>query len=306
MKPESVILAHIFERSRGMGAAFPRVVVGPGDDCAALRIGDDARSVALLTVDQLVEGRHYDAANTTLDLIGRKAIARSVSDIAAMGGTPIGALATGALRDGFAHEDELFDSMARWAAHWNCPLIGGDVARVAGPTVLTTHVVGLPHGARGPVLRSGARPGDGVYVTGALGGSLDGNGLGRHLEFEPRVEEGIALCDALGPRLSAMIDVSDGLGRDAARVAKASGVRIEIDAAAVPLAPRVTDWRCAFDDGEDYELCFCAGAEPPRVVSARQTRITRIGVVTEGEGCVVRTPEGGVLDVSERGWDHGA
>ncbi|TVQ59244.1 MAG: thiamine-phosphate kinase [Phycisphaerales bacterium] len=309
MKPESELLAHIYARSKHIARGHPRIVTGPGDDCAVLRAAaDPAAPALLLTVDQLVEGRHYDADRTSIDHIARKAVARSVSDIAAMGGRPVAALATGALRDTFDNENELFDAMARWGAHWGCPLIGGDIARTEGPSVLTVTIVGEPHAVRGPVLRSGARPGDGVYVTGALGGSLGADGQGRHLTFDPRIDEGAWLCDALADRLHAMIDLSDGLGRDAGRIASASGVRIELDAALLPIAPAAAGWRAALADGEDYELCFCidpvGGDVPARTPTGLP--ITRVGSVIEGAGCVVRTPEGDTIDAAELGWDHGA
>ena len=138
--------------------------------------------------------------------------------------------------------------MRAWAERFGCPLIGGDIARVAGPTVLTCTVVGAAHPARGAVLRSGARVGDGVYLTGALGGSF---ASGRHLTFTPRVREAAELCDALGEDLTAMMDVSDGLGRDAARIGEASGACLEIEASAIPMHAGVPGWREAAGEGED-------------------------------------------------------
>src|SRR5690606_5721242 len=135
--PESVLLRRIAERSAHLVEGMRGVLeIGPGDDCAALRLPPGA---TLLTVDQLVEGRHY-TPDTALDLVARKCVARSVSDIAAMGGTPVAALATGALRDAFDREDELFRALHRWADAFGCPLVGGDIARTPGPTVLTCTV----------------------------------------------------------------------------------------------------------------------------------------------------------------------
>lgn len=296
MTSEAALLRHIYERSRNLHGAGP-IELGPGDDAAVMRFGGER---LLLTVDQLVEGRHYDPATTPVDLIARKAVARSVSDIAAMAGTPVAALATGALRDGFAQDNALFDAMARWASRWGCPLIGGDIARVQGPTVLTVTVLGRAHPARGPALRSGAKEGDGVYLTGAIGGSLRS---GRHLSFEPRLREAAWLAGVLGDRLRAMLDVSDGLGRDAARIAEASGVRVEIDPARIPLHPDAGAWAQAAAEGEDYELLFTAsGAVPDRCPETGVT-VTRIGSVLAGAGCVARE-RGGVLDLAEMGWDH--
>ena len=296
---ESELLAHIEQRSRDL-AGRGAIVVGPGDDAAVLNL----RGLTLVTVDHLVEGRHFEPRTTTIEQLARKAVARSVSDIAAMGGRPTAALATGCLPFGYEQGDELFDRMAYWARHWGCPLVGGDIAMSDGPLVLTVTVIGTAHGSRGPVLRSTARAGDVVYVTGALGGSL---ASGRHLSFEPRVEEAAWVCDALGAGLHAMIDLSDGLGRDAARVARASNVRIRLEAASIPLHSGVADWRTGAADGEDYELLFMA--DPAVSVADRcsqsGTAITRIGTVSAGGGGVLVSLADGEVSVDELGWEHG-
>lgn len=299
MSDESALLTHIFRRSAGMEARFPWVLAGPGDDCAALRAAD-LGSVVLAKVDQLVEGRHYDPRVTSVDLIARKAVARAVSDVAAMGGAPRAALAAAALRDGFDQEDELFDAMHAWAEHWECPLVGGDIARVAGPTVISVSVLAAAP-PRGVVGRRGARPGDGVYITGRIGGSY---ASGRHLTFTPRLIEGRWLCDTLADRLTAMMDVSDGLGRDAARIAAASGVRIEIDAAAIPRHADAPDPLRAAADGEDHELLFTAAASPGAACPITGVSLTRIGEVVAGAGCAIRSPGGAWLDASSMGWEH--
>lgn len=315
---ESELLSHIYGRSADLAAAFPYILAGPGHDCAvvALPRGD----AVLLKVDQVVEGAHFRGpagGATPINLIARKSIARAVSDIAAAGGAPIAALAAATLPPGCGYADELFDAMSRWARHWGCPLVGGDIAswkRHGGTDgrsgeaglVLGVTVIGLPHPVRGPVLRFGARPGDGLYITGALGGSLDGaSGLGRHLTFEPRLAEARWLCEAYGPGLRAMMDVSDGLGRDAGRMARSSGVRIEIEAASIPRGPGVTDWRRAAGDGEDHELLFvlAAGAVAPPVCPATGTAITRVGRVLPGTGCFIRD-EGSLTEAAELGWEH--
>lgn len=299
---ESELLAHIYARSRDLPEP---IRIGPGDDAALLSFSGEGSSdrgtEVLVTVDQLIEGRHYDPSTATLDEVARKGVARSISDIAAMGGSPRCGLATGALRDGFAKPDALFEAMARWAMHWGAPLTGGDIAYLDGPTVLTVTVIGAPHATRGAVRRAGARLGDGLYVTGAIGGSLES---GRHLSFEPRVEEAAWLCDTLGENLRAMIDLSDGLGRDADRLAEASGVGLEIEALAIPLAEGVDAWRDAIGDGEDYELLFAAAGDVPRVCEATGAAITRIGRVVESVGCTAISPEGERIAIDDLGWDH--
>jgi thiamine-monophosphate kinase len=280
---------------------FPQVVVGPGHDCAVVAVGAEQ---VLLKVDQLVGGRHF-RDGTPVDLIARKAVARAVSDVAAAGGTPLAALAGATLPIGYSEGDALFDAMSRWASEFSCPLVGGDIATGAGPLVLSVAVLGRPHPARGPVLRSGAVTGDGVYVTGSLGGSFDAStGLGRHLTFEPRLREAKFLCDTLGSRLHAMMDISDGLGRDAGRLARASGVSVSLEEAALPMAIGVSDWRRALGDGEDYELLFAATGDVPEACPRTSTSITRVGVVANGAGAMLTLRNGSVVDVSQVGWDH--
>jgi thiamine-monophosphate kinase len=307
---ESDLLRHIYARSADL-AAFPHVVVGPGHDCAV--IATPGGECLLLKVDQLVGGRHFRPfPQTPLDLIARKAMARAVSDIAAAGGTPSAALVSAVLPDGFAHATELSDALSRWAAQWGCPIVGGDTAtwgNTSEALTLSISIIGNPHPTRGPVLRSGAAVGDHIYVTGALGGSLDpATGLGRHLLFEPRLGEARWLCDTLEDNLHSMMDISDGLGRDAGRMAESSGVQFRIHANLIPRAPQAADWRAAAGDGEDYELLFTAPADArlPAQIPKLGAPITRIGTVAHGSGVIIRTPEGNDVDGSQLGFEHGA
>lgn len=301
---ESRLLSHIADIAGRLQSQHPGVIVGPGDDCAVV-VPPGER--LLLKTDQVVEGRHF-VAGTPLDLVGRKAVARAISDVAAMAGAPAYALAAAALPRGMSQPDAelLADALHRWGAHWGCPIVGGDVAvheRDDGPLTITIGVVGTPHAIRGPVLRSGAKAGDAVYVSGALGNSLRS---GRHLTFEPRVAEGAWLASHLGAGLTAMMDLSDGLGRDAGRLAAASGVRVELESAALPLHSDVGGWRQGAGEGEEYELLFTArtGVEVPAACPLTGVALTRIGACVAGAGCLMRTPEG-MIDVSELGWDHG-
>ncbi|MEL7472661.1 MAG: thiamine-phosphate kinase [Planctomycetota bacterium] len=299
---ESQLLARIYDRSAAINAgAVEGVRVGPGDDCAVIEIGGET---IVMGVDQVVEGRHFEPG-TPVDLIARKAVGRSVSDIAAMGAKPWLATATGALPRWVRSGDALFEAMASWAENWGCPLIGGDISS-SDELVLTVTTMGKMAPNVRPALRRGAVPGDGVYVTGRLGGSL---ASGRHLSVQPRTFEGQWLAAMLRDDLHAMIDVSDGLGLDAARLAEASGVRIELDSSLVP-AHFDSTWRGALGDGEDYELLFVVDADRARELGMRNvaprlgTPISRIGSVVAGQGCVVRTPEGEALDAATFGWEH--
>jgi thiamine-monophosphate kinase len=319
---ESDLLAHIFQLAGGINAGAGDVLVGPGDDCAVVRTpsGDSL----LLTVDQVVEGRHFDPG-TPIDLIARKAIARSISDIAAMGGEPAWGLATGLLPDGFEHGKELSEALHRWGRHWRCPIVGGDIAFGPGPLAITVTVVGrmvakpaterrsdgATEGGASPepLLRSGARVGDELWLTGQVGGSLES---GWHLRFEPRLEAGLAA--ARSGRVHAMIDLSDGLGRDAARVGVASGVRLVIEAAKLPISHHCPDWAHAVREGEDYELLMAIHPRHPEIAEPPLTLapplLGPIGVVRACEagelpGATIIDPYARPHDAAGLGWDHG-
>lgn len=311
---ESDLLAHIAAGSMNLG---DHVIVGPGDDCAVI---DSPGGAMLLTVDHVIADRHFIGpllprgsagrvpahAGTDVSLAARKAVARSVSDIAAMAGVPVWSLGTAALPEDFPQDlaRELCDAIAAHARSLGCPMVGGDLSSTAGPVVMTVTVGGAPATARGAVLRTGARAGDEVWVTGRLGGAV---ASGRHLTFEPRVREAAWLARTLGDRLRAMIDISDGLGIDAGRIAAASGVRVGLDSAALPLHADVIDWRAAVADGEDYELLFVAsaGADLPERCPDTGTRLTRIGRVEPGAGAVIVDDKGAEVDATRMGWDHG-
>jgi thiamine-monophosphate kinase len=300
---ESELLQHVFAMA---GVPTPDVPIPPGDDMAMVKFHD--RPV-LAAVDQVVDGRHVDLARTPLEHVGRKAVTRSLSDVAAMAAKPVALMAAVTLPPDFGHDraTALFDAIRRTAQRYACPLIGGDIAvfrDASSPLVCSVAVLAEP-GPGGPVTRSGARPGDVIAVTGRLGGSLGADGQGRHLTFEPRLVEAAALAATLGRRLHAMIDISDGLGRDAAHLAEQSGAQIEIDAERIPCAEGVA-WPQAMGDGEDYELCFAAdGTVPPQVGELPVTVVGRVVSRPGAEDPLVVVKAGGrTLDGSDLGWDH--
>lgn len=301
---ESQLHRHIFRRGADLPGAFPDVLVGPGDDCAVVRPDG---GMLLLKVDQVIEGRHF-TAGTPVDLVARKAIARGISDIAAMGGRPAWSLVSVIMPPGFAEADELSAAVDRWGRAFGAPVVGGDVATggTHAPLSLSVTVGGTPHPARGPVLRSDARAGDDLWVTGRIGHSFPS---GRHLTFTPRVEQAWWLAETLGAELHAMIDVSDGLGRDAWRIGERSGVGIEFDAPAIPLQPDASGLESAIGDGEDYELLFAADPAARQALSDRWPWVdvvpcTRVGRITSGGGCLLVKADGERLEVGEAGWDH--
>lgn len=299
---ESHLLQHIADRSAdlsGMIGSFGEILVGPGDDTAVVRT--PSGDTLLITVDQLILGRHLQP-DAPIDAIARKAVARSVSDLAAMGGVPAWGLATALLPTNYAHGDELFDAMSRWARHWKCPLIGGDIATGPGPLSLSVTVAGTMIDSAKPVLRSGARAGDTLWLTGRIGGSL---ASGWHASFEPRLEAG-QLAAEIGAH--AMIDLSDGLGRDATRIGVASGVRLVMQETSLPMNPGCQDWRQAASDGEDYELLIVL---PPELNGEAKRAGWRgpIGVVAKADpstkpGATIVDARGTHHDVSQLGWDH--
>ncbi len=295
------LLSRVYEHNAALGA---RVLIPPGDDMGMVRI-DGAEVLA--AVDQIVAGRHFTLESTPLALIGRKAITRNLSDIAAMAARPVAALAAVVLPFDWRESQalELFEAMRTTAERYDCPLIGGDISMAEAPLMCSVTVLARP-GPRGAIRRSGAKPGDGVYVSGRLGGSVQADGSGRHLTFEPRIELALALAERYD--IHALIDISDGLGRDAGHIAEMSGVQIEIDAARVPCAAGC-NWRQAMGGGEDYELCFIlpAGVELPNELAG--VALTRVGMVKRriaDEPAIVVCAGGETIDGSTLGWEHGA
>jgi thiamine-monophosphate kinase len=303
-----------FELLKGIyarNALLPReVLVPPGDDMAALAFAD---STLLVAVDQVVEGRHV-LATTPPRLVGRKAVLRNASDVAAMAARPIACVAAAVLPSGYgaARSEELFEGLRSTAARYGCPLIGGDLSIHADPAAPLVCSVTILAGPAWPdariVTRRGARVGDRVVVTGALGGSLHSDGGGPHLEAEPRIEEAIELLRRLGHGLRSMIDVSDGLGRDAAHLVEHDeSLAIELDASRIPT--RVgADWRGALRDGEDYELLAVVDPEGSAPTTLGETPLTAIGRVVRrdpGGPRVVVLAGAERIDASDLGWEHG-
>jgi len=247
---EQGAIARLCSRITGTG----KLKVGPGDDCAVVAAGPGAADDWVVTSDPVIQGVHFDP-DAEPRAVGHKAIGRALSDIAAMGAEPVCALIDIAAPTDtcVAMLDALYVGANDLARRYGCAIAGGDVAEAP---VLALHVFGLGRVPAGrAVLRSGARPGDGIFVTGTLGGSL----AGKHLAFEPRVREGMWLRDWA----TSMTDVSDGLASDLRHIGENSSAGIEIELDRVPVStalhPEIPDAeRCrrALTDGEDYELLF--------------------------------------------------
>ena len=235
----------------------PQVVHGPGDDCAVIG-ARRAQIWRLLKTDCIIEGVHFLKAEHPRK-IGWKALARAISDIAAMGGRPLHALVTLAISPDadLKIATGIYAGLKQCAAKYGVAIVGGETAKSPGPLFISIMLEGEVE-RRHCLLRSGGKSGDRLFVTGRLGGSI----RGRHLTFQPRVDEARWLAQNF--RLHAMMDLSDGLGADLPRLANASQCGFQLNERALPLHPRCTPAQ-ALSDGEDYELLF---ALPPREAPA--------------------------------------
>jgi thiamine-monophosphate kinase len=250
-----------------------------------------------------VEGVHF-TRETPPELIGRKALARCLSDIAAMAGTPTAALVTIALPKDFDAEfiAKIYDGLNQCAAKYEVAIVGGETTTNPGRILISIALLGtVPRGKA--VFRSGAKVGDAIFVTGELGGSL----AGRHLEFEPRLAEARWLAGQVA--IHALMDLSDGLSGDLRHILKASGVGGELLKSAIPVS-RAAKTRArenannkpafvaALTDGEDFELLFTVAArDAVKLLDAWKkkfpdVKLSCIGRIVAGDGLVVRDGRG--------------
>lgn len=305
--------------------AAPTVSVGIGDDAAAFQWHNG--TIGLVTTDMLVESVHFDLRFSDPVRLGRKSLAVNLSDIAAMGGKPSCFLLSLALPETVSVNfiDEFTTGMLGLAAEFGVTLIGGDTCASRGGLVISVTLYGEQEPGR-IVKRSGARPGDLIFVTGTVGDSAmglellrKGHGKGycidRHLDPSPRVREGRALAEAGLP--TAMIDVSDGLLSDLGHIVDSSGVGALLHQGKIPysqefasLLDSSADKRHALacGGGEDYELLFTAPGhrrnEITELLSGYGTPVTEIGEITSHRGIVVLSPAGEAVSMDKPGYDH--
>lgn len=301
----------------GAGAALPPgVEVGPGDDAAVLEGG------WVISTDLAVEDVHFRRSWLTDEEIGYRAAAAALSDLAAMGAKPVAVLVSlAAPRNGAVDLAGLQRGVRAVTASVGAAVVGGDLSASPGPLFLDLVVLGR---AERPALRSGARPGDEVWVTGRLGAGAVAlrawasgreptpEARARFVRPEPRVTIGADLAGRGGVR--AMVDVSDGLAGDAGHIAAASSVRVILEEDRLPIAPATLDAlgldgarEAALHAGEDFELCLTAapGAFDSDDLAKRHgVPLTRVGRVEAGEGVWLQAPDGSVRAAPRGGYDH--
>lgn len=276
------------------------IIKSIGDDCAILR--PHASEDLVFTTDFLLEGRHFEMATHTPAGIGHKALARSLSDLAAMGSEPVFCLVSLAIPPALTTRwlRSFYRGFLGLASRYQIMLAGGDLARFDKVLVDVMCCGRVPRGKA--LTRSGAKPGDFIYVTGELGASAHGfstsrgSSWRRHLRPEPRIEAGIMLR-RLG--VSACMDLSDGLSLDLARLCRESKASAELNSD-LPIA-RYATLHEALHGGEDYELLFTAS--PKKKISAQLSSlpVTRIGIITRGNPGRIRV-DGHPL--ASAGFDH--
>jgi len=289
------------------------VVAGAGDDCAVLDMGIPQRWL-LFKTDAVVEGVHF-TPETPPEKVGHKALGRCLSDIAAMAGIPLAAVVTVGLPRGFDTDriEGIYDGLTRLAQRYEVAIVGGETT--TNPAGIFISVAMLGSVERGKaVLRSGAKAGDAIFVSGELGGSL----AGKHLTFEPRLREAQWLASHF--QVHAMLDLSDGLAGDLRHLLRASHVGAELLSSAIPISsearraakaesPAKPPLLAALTDGEDFELLFTvASSDAVPVLDGWKKQfptvpLSCIGKITAGEGITLRDKDG-VRPLSAHGYVH--
>ncbi len=289
------------------------VVVGTGDDCAVLECGNVSRQL-LFKTDAIVEGIHF-TAGTPPKKIGHKALARCLSDIAAMSGTPTAALVTIALPREFDARfiEKIYDGMNALAKRYSVAIVGGETTTNPERMLISISLLGSVERGKA-VLRSGAKAGDAIFVTGELGGSISG----KHLDFEPRLAEARWLVENFD--IHAMMDVSDGLAGDLRHILDGSKCGAELLKSAIPISRAAKEiskrgdaakpaFVAALTDGEDFELLFTVAARdavPLLDAWKRQfpkLNLSCIGKITTGDGIRLRDATG-VRPLTAHGYVH--
>jgi thiamine-monophosphate kinase len=289
------------------------VIAGPGDDCAVIDLGLTDRFL-LFKTDAVVQGIHFLPSDPPED-IGRKALGRCLSDIAAMAGTPAAALVTLGLPARFESQflERVYQGLEVLARQFEVAVVGGETTTNPERLLISVSVLGWVERGKA-VFRSGARPADALFVTGELGGSR----AHKHLRFEPRLAEARWLAHHFS--IHAMIDLSDGLAGDLPHILQASGVGAELLASAIPISREARRAAkassaakpallAALTDGEDFELLFtvpsreAVGLLDDWKKQFPDLRLSCIGKITPGPGVVIRDKQG-ARPLAVHGYEH--
>ena len=303
MPKEDQITSWFAEQSKVDADVFP---IGIGDDMAQVRGGEDG--TVLITTDMLLDGVHFDLSSCTLQQAGTKAMAASLSDCAAMATVPVCAVAAVALPEGFGEVElkELHAGLVEAGRKYGCELIGGDITKwrhTEGRFAINVTMLSRVSGYHPPVRRNRAKVGDVICVTGTLGGSI----AGKHLSFTPRVKEALEITKQT--QIHAMMDISDGLSTDLNRICKQSQVGALILADQVPVSEAAAKsdnpLDCALHSGEDFELLFTLSPESyEKLPKLASVPITKVGLITGSGRMELKHPDGRVVLLTPKGFDH--
>ncbi len=285
------------------------IIIGIGDDCASIRIHGD--KMFLVTTDMLVEGTHFDLRKNKPGEIGRKSIACSISDIAAMGCSAKYAVVSICFpqetKTKFARE--LYLGMQKMADTFNIKIVGGDIVSGKKTVVINVTMYGENEGLK-TITRSGAEVDDVIMVTGALGGSI----LGKHITFKPRLKESLLLNKKYN--INSMIDISDGLAADLGHILDESGVGAVLYEDEVPISADAKRLACktglstlhhALHDGEDYELLFTLSDKESKKLLASKSfpaRLSKIGHINKSKGIKMQGIDSKLKKIKSIGYKH--
>ena len=287
----------------GLIERLAKYVKGIGDDCAVIRISK--KRYLLITIDMLLEDVDFKLKEATPYQIGWKSLACGLSDIASMGGAAKYAVVSLGLPGKLSVEfvDGLYRGIKALAKRFDVEIVGGDT-NASKKLVIDVALLGFIQPDR-LTLRSGAKPGDIICVTGVLGGSYKSK---RHLTFVPRLNEARSLVKNF--RITSMIDISDGLSTDLNHIAKESGVGACVYEELIPLSKDAKSVSAALNEGEDFELLFTmplreAHRLARKGLGSNGVKITQIGEILDKKiGVKIIRPDGRVKDLKSKGFSH--
>jgi thiamine-monophosphate kinase len=288
---ETELVQYFAAKGKLNRAKFP---IGIGDDMAQIKLSKG--NSVLITTDMLLDGTHFDTKKATLEQIGYKSMAASLSDCAAMATIPLAAVVSVGLPRNFGAQrlKKLHKGILIAAKKYNCPLVGGDMTSWNKPLAISVSMLSVP-GKTKPVKRSTAKAGDFVCVTGTLGGSL----AGKHLTFEPRIKEALAVAAA---GVNSMMDISDGLSTDLNHIC-----RLSKKAEKIPISKNAKNFNSALNDGEDFELLFTMPQKKFEHLKKHwrfKVKLTSVGKITGGTSVEIKMPDSKIVKLLPGGYDH--